>query len=195
MTRSPPRPAQRLAAAAILLLVPVALWLAAIRPLTVPYAEARADLAESRQRLTRYRDIAAASDAIGVAIADARAEQVAGGAFLVGETDALAAAALQDMIGAIAADADSDVRSVQSLPAQAENGLVRIRLRAQLVTTTAGLVALLEAIETGRPLLFVDDFKLRTRIERARPDGDSLDVASEYLIDLALSGYRVEAAP
>lgn len=194
MTRSPSRFLQRLAALAILLLLPLLVWLALVRPLTGPYAELRAQLDDSRQRLTRYRDIAAASEAIGAAIAEARAEQIAGGAFLVGETDALAAAALQDMIGAIAADANSDVRSVQSLPSQAENGLVRIRLRAQIVTTTSGLVGILEAIETGRPLLFVDDFKLRTRLERARPEGDALEVASEYLIDLALSGYRVGAA-
>lgn len=195
MTRPLHRSLHRLAAAAILLLLPLTVWALLLRPLTVPYAEARSGLEESRQRLTRYRDIAAASDVIGAAIAEARAEQIASGAFLVGETDALAAAALQDTIGAIAADAGSDVRSVQSLPAATENGLVRIRLRAQLVTDTAGLVDILEAIETGRPLLFVDDFKLRTRLERTRDDGNGLEVASEYLIDLALSGYRVEAAP
>ena len=162
-----------------------------VEPLFGSYDAAEARLEEARSRLARYRDIAAAADRVERAAALARAERVSSGVFLVGDTDALAAAALQNTIGALAREAGAELRSVQSLPPEESEGLVRVRLKSQLITTTRGLKRLLHALETGRPLLFVDAVKIRARLGRIAPRTDALEVDADLMVDLTISGYRL----
>ena len=162
-----------------------------VEPLFGSYDAAEARLEEARSRLARYRDIAAAADRVERAAALARAERVSSGVFLVGDTDALAAAALQNTIGALAREAGAELRSVQSLPPEEREGLVRVRLKSQLITTTRGLKRLLHALETGRPLLFVDAVKIRARLGRIAPRTDALEVDADLMVDLTISGYRL----
>ncbi len=160
-------------------------------PLFGSYEAAKARLEEARSRLARYRAIAASTDRVERAAAQARAERASSGIFLVGNTDALAAAALQNTIGALAREAGAELRSVQSLPAEESEGLVRVRLKSQLITTTRGLKRLLHALETGRPLLFVDAIKIRARLGRIAPRTDALEVNADLMVDLTISGYRL----
>ncbi len=162
-----------------------------VDPLFGSYGAAEARLEAARARLARYRDIAAAADGIESAAARTRAERAASGVFLVGDTDALAAAALQNTIGALAREAGAELRSVQSLPPEESEGLVRVRLKSQLITTTRGLKRLLLALETGRPLLFVDAIKVRARLGRIAPRTDALEVGADLMVDLTISGYRL----
>ncbi|MFQ5348002.1 MAG: type II secretion system protein GspM [Rhodothalassiaceae bacterium] len=160
-------------------------------PLFGAYDAAAERLQEARDRLARYRRIAASAERIEQQAAAARAARAQSGIFLVGDTDALAAAALQNTIGALAREAGAELRSVQSLPAEERDGLVRIRLKSQLIMTTRSLERLLYALETGRPLLFVDDIRIRARLGRLAPRTDKLEIDSNFMVDLTVSGYRL----
>lgn len=182
--------ANRLAALALLLLSLALAYMLLFVPVTDGYAAARRTLEKDRMLLERYRRVAASADAIerqASAISAARRDS---GVFLDGGTDALAAAALQNELGAAAARAGGDLRSVQSLAPEPADGMNRIRLRLQLVADIRTLTAFLHEIETGYPLLFVDEIKLRTRLERVSVESDVLEVTEEFLVDIALSGYR-----
>ncbi|RMD89916.1 MAG: hypothetical protein D6807_02745, partial [Alphaproteobacteria bacterium] len=65
-------------------------------PLFGAYDAAAERLQEARDRLARYRRIAASAERIEQQAAAARAARAQSGIFLVGDTDALAAAALQN---------------------------------------------------------------------------------------------------
>ncbi|GAB4576075.1 MAG: hypothetical protein Tsb008_18750 [Rhodothalassiaceae bacterium] len=182
--------ANRLAALALLLLSLALAYMLLFAPVTDGYAAARRALEKDRMLLERYRRVAASADAIEQQASAIRAARRDSGVFLDGSTDALAAAALQNELGAAAARAGGDLRSVQSLAPEPADGMNRIRLRLQLVADIRTLTAFLHEIETGYPLLFVDEIKLRTRLERVSVENDVLEVTEEFLVDIALSGYR-----
>lgn len=182
--------ANRLAALALLLLSLALAYMLLFAPVTDGYAAARRALEKDRMLLERYRRVAASADAIEQQASAIRAARRDSGVFLDGSTDALAAAALQNELGAAAARAGGDLRSVQSLAPEPADGMNRIRLRLQLVADIRTLTAFLHEIETGYPLLFVDEIKLRTRLERVSVESDVLEVTEEFLVDIALSGYR-----
>lgn len=184
----------RITAAGLLLLSLSLLYIVFVAPIVGGYGAALAKLEADRALLVRYQRIAASTDEIEQQAAAVRERQQTSGVFLEGRTDALAAAVLQNALGAAVDEAGGELRSVQSLPSEQENGLIRVRLRLQLVANIRSLKAFLYTVETGTPLLFVDDLKLRTRLERVSVEKDILEVTDDFLIDLSLSGYRLETA-
>jgi len=185
----------RLAALALLGAVLLGVYGLAVYPHIHAYPQARADLAEARERLERFRRVAAAAAAVEQEMAAARSAQRMSGAFLDGSSNALAAAAMQNRLDEAVQAAGGAVRSVRSLPAEGEDGLVRLRLRMQLSTTIHGLKRLLYGVETGRPLLFVDALDLRGRLARTSQDSDRLEMSEEMQVDLTVAGYRLAEGP
>lgn len=183
--------ARRFFALGILIALCVVLYSTLIGPIFTRYGDGVAALENDRALLQRYRSVALSAPDVEDIARSVRAKQVSSGAFVSGSTDALAAAHLQNAIGTLVSRTGGDLRSVQSLPAEDVDGLVRVRLRFQLITNIHGLQRILHELETGRPLLFVDDFKLRTRLERTSPNNDVLEVSQDFLVDMVVSGYRL----
>lgn len=185
----------RLAALLVLFVAGAALYTLVFEPVATAYGNADADLSQARETLTRLLDVAEAADEIREMARTARTEQASSGVFLVGDTNALAAAELQQSLGRMVRTAGADLRSAQSLPPENEDGLMRVGLRVQVVVDTRSLTNLLYQIEVGRPLLFVDDIKIRGRLERTRPGSGEISVVPNFLADFSISGYRPEAVP
>ncbi len=182
---------QRLAALLILIFLCSVLYLVLIGPIFTHYAEAVRNLEADRALLLRYERIASSAPDVADLARSVRARQIQSGIFVSGSTDALAAANLQNSIGTLVTRAGGELRSVQSLPVENSDGLRRIKIRFQLITNVHGLRQILHELETGQPLLFIDEFKVRTRLERISVQSDELEVAQDFLVDMAISGYRL----
>jgi general secretion pathway protein M len=181
------------------LLLLAGLGLAAYQLLVLPVAAAYRDAGQAIEHtqglLQRYRVLAAQRDELAEQVA--RQEEVAGRseAYLEGQSDALAAAALQDQVRRAIERAGGELRSTQILPARpADNapGVRRASLRLQLGVDIEGLETLLFELEAGEPYLFIDQITIREgRVRRGR----GAPVADQTLdVNLEIYGYWRSAA-
>jgi general secretion pathway protein M len=81
---------------------------------------------------------------------------------LQGETPGIAGAALQRQINDHVSAAGGQASSLQLLPPRASGSTTRLALGFAMRIDIGGLRDVLHAIETGEPLLFVDDIAIRT---------------------------------
>jgi general secretion pathway protein M len=180
----------RLLAVALVLLAGLALVRLLVLPVLAAYADTAASIEQSQTLLQRYRALAAQRPRLEEELAAQRKAEVASVAYLEGESDALAAAALQDQVRAIITRAGGELRSTQILPVEAagpETSVRRASLRLQLAVDVAGLQQLLYELETSEPYLFVDDINIRER--RLRRLRDEEEEAPVLDVSLEVSGY------
>ncbi len=109
-------------------------------------------------------------------------------ALLVGDTDAVAGAALDQAVGTMATAAGAQVASSEVLPSEAAGGYRRIALRVNVGGSWPVLVRLLQHLSRASPRIFVDDIGVH-----AQPVSDKERVLP---IDttLTLVGFRNPAA-
>lgn len=191
MTVSLPSWAGRVGAVAVLLLLLALIYALVVAPIAGAYDQTRRELIRAERTLARYEAFAAGSGELERLTSQLEARQASSGVFLSGATESIAAAGLQDRVGAAVERAGGEVRSVQSLSVSEEDGLKRIGVRVQFLGSVRALKALLYELEAGRPLLFVDEFNVRGRLERAAGEGGDLDVSQDLLVELSVSGYRL----
>lgn len=189
MIRTLPRWMRRVAALALLAILVELVYAGAVLPLKAAYDETHARLAEQHELLQRYRAVASQRQDLRRQLDRLKRRQADSGLFISGETDALAAATLQERISIIAEGSGGDVRSMQSLEPKTENGLTRVGMDVRVVADIRALKDLLYEIETGRPLLFVRELEIRGRMQRTE-DNDTV-VAPDLLIKLSVAGFRL----
>jgi general secretion pathway protein M len=180
----------RLLAVALLLLLGLALVRLVVLPVLAAYQETAASIEQSQILLQRYRALAAQRPRLEQELARQQKAEVASIAYLRGESDALASAALQDQVRAIITRAGGELRSTQILPVEPagpETSVRRASLRLQLAVDVAGLQQLLYELETSEPYLFVDDINIRER--RLRRLRDEEGEAPVLDVSLEVSGY------
>lgn len=81
---------------------------------------------------------------------------------LEGETIGIAGATLQRLIADLVVAHNGTASSLQVLPPATEDDLVRISLSLSLSVGIDGLQGFLHALETGQPLIFIDDIRVRS---------------------------------
>ena len=172
----------------------VALVFGAVRLIALPvadaYQQAAQSIAQSQTLLQRYQALAAERPQLEERVAAQREATVTSAAYLEGESDALAGAALQDQVRTIIARAGGELNSTQILPvapAGPDNSVRRASLKLQLTVDIEGLQQLLYELETAEPYLFVDDLIIRERRLRRLRDG----AGEELMLDVSfeISGY------
>lgn len=136
-------------------------WLAAGAPLLDSYdgwSEAnarRADYARAMLEVTRkLPELRAAAAQRGP---DTTA------ALLVGDTDAVAGAALDGAVGTMANAAGAQLASSEVLPSEAAGGYRRIALRVNVGGSWPVLVKLLQQLSRASPRIFVDDVEVHAQ--------------------------------
>jgi general secretion pathway protein M len=158
------RTGQLLALAVTALLIAV-IWFGAAAPLMDWYTQRSEALASRRALLVRMTRLSATLPDLQAAAnaADAPAASVA---LLDGDTDAIAAANLQQRVQALASAAGAAISSAEvlpvehELPANAPQDDRPIRLRLSLEAPWPVLMQLLVAIESGPPLMLIDDLRI-----------------------------------
>lgn len=177
----------------------VLIWWGAVRPLAGWY-DAQNDTLAQRQALAIHMARLAGSLPTlrqQQALAPAEAAPVA---LLEGETDAIAAANLQERLQALAASAGTSIATAEMLPVERQAGEVAesdraIRLRLTMNAPWPSLMRLLNMIEDGPPLMLVDDLRLECgHLEGGRLEGGRFllarGAAASLQASLTVTGFR-----
>ncbi len=147
-------------AVAIAVVALMVLWFGIMLPL--------ADWHTARnEAIERQRALAARMEALAASLPALRqrAASLAAGpapqALLEGASDAVAGAALQEQVQAMAVEAGSPLTSAEALPAEPAGAYRRISLRVALSAPYPVLVHLLGAIADATPRMLVDDLQVQ----------------------------------
>jgi general secretion pathway protein M len=178
------KPVSRFVAIGLLMLALVLLHAAVVRPVAGSWQGTVAAIEDARVLAAGYARTAAARPQYEEQVAALRAEQPDPEWFLDGDTDALAAATLQDRIGILVQSAGAELRSIQAAPAADEDGMRRVGVTVELAAKTRSLLRLAYAIEAGTPYLFVT-----TAETIADPTQGGIEDPT-LIVRLEISGYR-----
>jgi general secretion pathway protein M len=155
-------------------LVLALVWLGAVRPLTEWYSEQADALALQQAVALRLTRLAATLPALREEAAATLTATPAAASLvelLEGETDGIAAANLQARLQDLAATTGTSFTSVEMLPVEGPgqplpgkpvNTDRAVRLRVMLDAPWPKLMALLDRIKVGPPLMLIDDLRLES---------------------------------
>jgi general secretion pathway protein M len=182
----------RLAALLLLIAALGAIYVFVLDPIIVGYSDTDRQIAEVREQLSRYQRLAAQRPALEDQLRQSEAEVAADGYYLSGGTDALAAAGLQDQVNALVQGKGGTLRSIQPMSGTDEQGFRRITLRVQMTATNEALFEILYSLESGTPILFVENLDIQSRYIRQRNStaGQQAEMDEPLLsVGFDLSGY------
>ncbi len=179
----------RIAAIALLLGVGLTVHGTVIGPLIAAYEKVDRDLVDTGELLVRYQTIARSRGPLQDDLKRLAKSQASDGIYLTGGTDALAAAALQEIVNGTIESAGGRLRSVQILPAITEGQLKRVGVRVQMSASIAELAQAIYAFESGQTFLFVDSLEVsKNRARRKRNEPAKEETSLKIRLDV--SGYR-----
>ncbi len=179
---------RKIAAVALLLVALAATYAVVVLPLLREFRRNDDAIAEAAEMLARFQSATVTQAGIEAQLDELRQRQARQGYVLVGSTDALAAAELQDRIKVVVRESGGVVRSVQALPPEDEGSFRRIAVRLQMTTTTESLFNIVYSLETMLPLLFVDNVDVQSRPVKLSADQPATDPV--LIVSLDLYGYR-----
>lgn len=177
---------QRFVAVGSLLLVLLIVYLGVVGPLWDWYAGARADADTLRRAIAHAEAANASAGNLQAELESLKQQTPNANGFLPKTTDALANAALQDLVKAAVDKAHGELRSTQMLAAHDEGSARRISIRAQFTADLAGVQQVFYELESLPSLLFLNNVQVRLQQKavagRAAP-------ASTLEVQLDVSGY------
>lgn len=151
-----------------IMLVPLmlgAIYVLIIEPVAGAYRDAAARITDTHAQVVHLRRLAALRPGLAAQVDALEHRQDVDGYYLAGGTDALAAVALQDRVKEVVGSRGAAVRSMQPLAGTDERGFRRVTVRVQLTATTESLFHVLYGLESGRPLVFIDNFDVQNRAQ------------------------------
>ena len=160
---------RRALALAILVAIPLVIWLAIIDPIWQSWVDAEETEGRSLELIADFRQAGAMRPALE---AELKAVETSGKTlpgFVTGNTPALAAASLQSDIKRIIESKGGQVRSTQDLQPAREHGVEKIGVRFDITTSLEALPRIVYEIETHSPYLFIDNLEIRAP-EDVRPE-------------------------
>ena len=178
----------RLAALLLLAATMLAVYTYLIEPMAIGYTETSRRIEEMRDQLSRLERAAATWPVLAKQLDDFQAQQRSRGYFLSGTTDALAAASLQDRVHDLVMVSGGTLESVEPMPGIEEQGLMRVTLRVQMAGANGALFDVLYALESGNPILFVDNLSIQNR-GGAGGENDAGGGDNDLTVAFDLSGY------
>ena len=108
---------------------------------------------------------------------------------LQGETTGIAGANLQKLMSGLVLQHGGAASSIQILPPKEDGNLVRIPISLSISVGIDGLRDILYGLETGTPLLFIDDITIRSEADDfGSPDPHFLGPLD---VTLQISGYAL----
>jgi len=162
-------------------------------PLLEDYSQSLDAIAESGLQLDRYRRTAAELPQRQAELVALRQRRAAGAGFLAGGNEAVVAAGLQNRLRGVIGEAGGELKSTQVLPAEDEAGARRIAVRGELTGTLAAVQRIVYALESGTPLLFVDNLSIHVDLAEESYRGQGLDPILDVRFDLY--GYLPKNRP
>jgi general secretion pathway protein M len=182
----------RVAAVLLLLLVVGATYILILEPIVLGYRQIDRQIEETREQLVHYQRLAAMRPALEHQMKRSTAGATTASYYLSGSTDAVTAADLQERVNALVQERGGSLRSIQPMTGTNEQGFRRITLRLQMTATNEVLFEILYALETGIPILFIDNLDIRSRVIRLQVDEVARRGVSDapvLTVGFDLSGY------
>jgi general secretion pathway protein M len=183
-------------AAAFLLLaaVLVAVYVWIVEPIAAAYAATKTAIADTRTLAERYDRLGAARAALQAQLVAIEQKPDTAAYYMSGATDALAAAALQARVTALVEGSGASLLSIQTLTSTEDRGLRRVAIRLQMTAEIGPLVRVLHGLETGIPLLFVDNLELQSQSAPAIEPG-AAQPSAPLIVGFDLYGYLPPVQP
>ena len=182
----------RLAAVLLLIVAIEAAYLLVVEPIVVGYRQTDHAIEDVDDQLFHYQRLAAMRPVLVDQLDQLAAEQSSGTYYLNGGTDALAAAGLQDRVSGLVGGKGGVLRSIQPMAGVDEQGFRRITVRIEMTATIDALFETIYTLETGMPVLFVENLDIHSRFARRRSSKDGAQVAPDaplLVVAFDLSGY------
>jgi hypothetical protein len=146
-------------------------WFGVVDPAWSWFDDRTALLEQRRAMLVHVRGLAATLPALRAASADKRGEGAqAATVMLPGDSDAIAAADLQERVQKMAVDAGASLTAVETLPAAPMSGRWhKVTLRISLNASWTVLMALVRSLEQSPTRILIDDVHFRSPVLAVRP--------------------------
>ncbi len=146
------------------------IWSAAVAPARTWFEERGALLDQQRILLDHMRVVATELPALRTVAGKRDGGDESAAIMLPGDSDAVAAADLQERLQKLASERGASLTAVETLPpVQATGHWHRVALRVSLNASWPVLVALLRAIEQSPTRILIDDIRFRSPITGTRP--------------------------
>lgn len=182
-----PAPNSRTMALALLALVTVCVGLLTLGPVFVLH-KAQADEIEARSHeLMTYRHLAVGQAQFEQQLSVLNQRSVATDYQVKGDTPALASANMQKHLKNIVTRNGAEVISTQIVAPDDDEEGNRVSLKVHLRADIRGAMVILHALESGRPMLFVDDLAISARPVRGRTADDPPTVQLD--LQFEIGGY------
>ena len=170
----------QLLALSITFVAPMVAWFAIADPLLDYYSDRADQLVQQRVLAQRMKVVAQTIPELRQASAQYMAQQRASSNLFEGETDAIAAAALQQWVQNAASQIDARLLSTEALPATSASVDRRISVHVAVSASWPVLIKLLQAIEQATQRMLIDDLQIHERHYSAQPLDSSL--SAEFTI-------------
>jgi general secretion pathway protein M len=189
MSRALPPAASRASAVGLLLLVLFSMYMLLVRPYLDAFTESRQRIVDLQYQLARYQAMIDRRDDLNQRIEQLRALPQFTDLLLPETAPNLAAAALENRVKSALAQRQGRMISMQMVPtSQTPQGLMPVTITIDAQGTIETVQSLFHALESGSPLLFLENVALKqSRSSRRRYPG----MIAPPLVDLRfnLTGY------
>jgi hypothetical protein len=181
----------RVSAVGLLLAVVILLWSLIGAPLLDAQREAHGTIERLRPLLQRASTVEREITALQAEIKQSKDQVNSPSGFLDSSNEAIAAAELQNRLKRAVEGANGDLRSVQVLPGQDDDGFRRVTVRGEILVGLAALQGILYDLEGSQPYLFLDHVEITERPDSHDPNA----VADDPILDVRFDvfGYMRRA--
>jgi general secretion pathway protein M len=152
---------RRSGALSILVGACLALWSFVVNPIGALFAEYNDSIDNSHQLLSRYSELARQRPIFEAALDDLVENEHYRDLVLAGSSVDLMGATLQKQMAEVISRHGGQVRSTQLLADEVEGNFQKIRIRVNMTGDMDSLFNVLHAIESARPLLFLDNVYIK----------------------------------
>ncbi len=167
-----------------------AVYVLVVEPVVGLYRSYDESMAQSRQLLDRYGEIASGVRDLEAALADLRDRRSPSGVYLKRQSDALAAAELHDGVKGVIEASGGGLKSIQALPVATDNTFVRVAIRVQMQGGIDALNEVFFALESGKPFIFLENVDIRSRqARRKRKDRSGKDAGKDVVLSVRFDAY------
>ena len=144
-------------------------WLAVLAPVLDWFADRQVRIEQRLQVLSRAQALAASLPSLRAAVKGQGSVSGSETLLLAGDSDAVAAANLQERVQAMAAASGVTLTAVETLPVTVTGDWHKVALRITCNAPWPVLIGLVRAIEGSPTRIFIDDVRLHSTSIVARP--------------------------
>jgi len=180
-----------LAFALLFLVLGTALWLM-IYPMVSLYLAQSDEMARKEIRIARYEELAESQETLQGELASLRRRNPAATYYVAGDTPALASAKMQQYLKQIVERNGGELISTQIIDSIRESEAASSSLKVHLRANVDAAAQIVYLLESGRPLLFIDDLSISARRARGTTAGAPPVISLD--LSFALTGYLQEGA-